>query len=185
MDEASQWVRRFGLQAPLGEVLDLACGTGRHARLFASTGRPVLAVDRDHAALAQARGEGITTMQFDLEDAAQPWPFAAGRFAAIVVTNYLHRPLMPALAASLAPNGLLIYETFGAGNEAFGRPGNPDFLLQDGELLALAADAQLRVVAYEAGFSAIPKPAMLQRLCAVGQKFPRATALLDRFEARF
>ncbi len=189
MGAASSWVARFAPLAPPGEVLDLACGTGRHARLFAALGHPVLALDRDAAALEQAGGAGITPLQFDLEDGAQPWPFQAGRFAAVVVANYLHRPLLRALAASLAPNGVLIYETFAVGNEAFGRPSNPDFLLQEGELLALAADAGLAVVGYEAGFSAgsgaTAKPSMVQRLCAVGREFPRAAAALDRTEARF
>lgn len=164
--DASAWVARFAPLIPPGEVLDLASGAGRHARLLAALGHPVLALDRDAAALAQAGGAGIATVQFDLEDGISPWPFAAGRFAGIVVTNYLHRPLFGHLADSLAPGGVLIYETFAAGNEAYGKPTNPDFLLAEGELLAVAARHGWRVHAYESGYTATPGPAMVQRLCA-------------------
>ncbi|MGZ8295508.1 MAG: class I SAM-dependent methyltransferase, partial [Telluria sp.] len=129
----SAWVERFAPLIPAGEVLDLACGTGRHARHLARLGHPVLGVDRDAGALAAAGGEGVTTLAFDLEDPALAWPFAPGRFAGIVVTNYLHRPLFPQLIASLQPGGVLIYETFAAGNAAFGKPSSPAFLLEHGE----------------------------------------------------
>jgi SAM-dependent methyltransferase len=181
----SAWVARFATCIPAGEVLDLACGAGRHARHLAALGHPVIALDRDAGALALAAGPGISTLQYDLEaeeggasDAG--WPFAAGRFAGIVVTNYLHRPLMDALAASLRPDGVLIYETFAAGNEQFGKPSNPAFLLGRGELLAHAARAGLRVLAFEDGYSATPQPAMLQRLCAVGADFPAKDAILSK-----
>src|SRR5262245_55639293 len=119
---ASSWVTRFApLIADGGEVLDLACGGGRHERWLAACGHPVLAVDRDPQALALAAGLGISTLEHDLE-AGAPWPFAAARFAAIIVTNYLHRPLWPDLARSLRPDGLLIYETFALGNAQFGKP---------------------------------------------------------------
>jgi SAM-dependent methyltransferase len=176
MDAVSAWVARWSALVGPGEVLDLACGTGRHARHFAALGHPVLALDRDAGALAGAAGPGIVTMQRDLEDGVQPWPFGPDRFAAIVVTNYLHRPLFGALAASLAPDGVLIYDTFAAGNEAFGRPSNPAFLLGEGELLALAAGNGLRVIAYEDGYTAAPKPAMVQRLCACRAGFAREKA---------
>lgn len=166
VDTPSAWVQRWAPLAPPGEVLDLACGGGRHARLFAARGHAVLAVDRDAQALAAAAGEGITTMAIDLEVSGLAWPFAEGRFAAIVVTNYLHRPLFAYLAASLAPDGVLIYETFAQGNEAFGKPSNPAFLLAPGELLAFALDAGLRVIAFEDTYTAEPKPAVVQRLCA-------------------
>lgn len=179
MDAASDWVRRWAPLAPPGEVLDLACGGGRHARLFAALGHPVLAVDRDPAALAASAGQGIATFGFDLEEPALEWPFAAARFATIVVTNYLHRPLMGRLLASLAPHGLLIYETFAKGNETYGKPSNPAFLLEPGELLAYAAHAGLRPIAFEDGFSARSKPAMVQRLCAGGPQFDAAGARLD------
>ena len=179
MDAASSWVARWAPLARPGEVLDLACGRGRHARHFAALGHPVLAVDRDPVALQEAAGPGIATLQLDLEDPALAWPFVPGRFSAIVVTNYLHRALMGPLMASLAPDGLLIYETFAIGNEAYGKPSKPDFLLGEGELLAHAGAGALRVLAFEDGFSASPKPAMVQRLCAAGPGFPRELARLE------
>ncbi|MEJ7804842.1 MAG: class I SAM-dependent methyltransferase [Telluria sp.] len=179
MAGVSPWVRRFAPLVGQGDVLDLACGGGRHARHFAALGRAVLALDRDAAALAALAGDNIATLHCDLEDGVTPWPFAAGRFAGIVVTNYLHRPLFGHLARSLAPDGVLIYETFAIGNEAFGKPSHPDFLLHEGELLAQAALHGLRVLAFEDGVSACPKAAMVQRLCAVGPAFPRSGALLD------
>jgi SAM-dependent methyltransferase len=178
MDTVSAWVARWAALVPPGEVLDLACGSGRHARHLAALGHQVLALDRDGAALAEAAGAGITTMQRDLEDGVAAWPFAPGRFAGIVVTNYLHRPLFTDLLASLAPDGVLIYETFASGNEVFGKPSNPAFLLAEGELLALAAGHGLRVIAYEDGYCGTPKPAMLQRLCASRAAFPRGKARL-------
>lgn len=184
MADISDWVRRFAPLVGEGEVLDLACGSGRHARHFAARGHAVLAVDRDPDALLEAGADGnIATMQFDLEDGVSEWPFAAARFAGIVVTNYLHRPLFGRLARSLAADGVLIYETFSIGNEAFGKPSNPDFLLQEGELLALAAFNGLRVIAFEDGLTATPKAAMVQRLCAVGPNFLRSKALLVPQEA--
>ena len=181
---ASSWVRRFAPLAPAGEVLDLACGSGRHARLFAALGHPVVAVDRDGAALAAASGPGITTLALDLEAEGAEWPFEAGRFAGIVVTNYLHRPLMAKLLASLAPDGVLIYETFALGNEAFGKPSNPAFLLRPGELLEIAAAGGLNVLAYEDGIVTNPKPARVQRLCAAGRGFLQTEAKLDHLSGR-
>ena len=178
MQAASNWVARWAPLIPDGEALDLACGGGRHARLLAALGHPVLALDRDPAALALAAGDGIATLQADLEDPAQPWPFEAGRFAGIVVTNYLHRPLLAALCASLRSDGILVYETFAIGNEAFGKPSNPAFLLAEGELLAIAAAQGLRVIAYEEGREERGQPALVQRLCAAGPQFPRAGARL-------
>jgi SAM-dependent methyltransferase len=168
LDEASRWVARFAPLIPHGEVLDLACGGGRHARLLAAAGHRVLAVDRDAAALERVAGKGIGTLRVDLEDPAEGgvcWPFEAGRFAGIVVTNYLHRRLFPHIVASLAPEGVLIYETFAQGNERFGKPSNPDFLLAPGELLDAARG--LRVIAFEDGYVTLPKPAMVQRICAL------------------
>jgi SAM-dependent methyltransferase len=179
MLDASPWVRRFAPLIPPGEVLDLACGSGRHARLLAGLGHPVLALDRDPAALAQAAGPGIRTMQFDLEEQGAVWPFPAELFAGIVVTNYLHRPLLPHLLHSLAPNGVLIIETFAVGNAAFGKPSNPLFLLRPGELLELAAGAGLRVIAFEDGYTEAPTPAMRQRICMCGIGFAPTEAKLD------
>jgi SAM-dependent methyltransferase len=183
-DTPSMWVRRFAAAVPPGEVLDLACGSGRHARLFASLGHPVLAVDRDQQALASSAGPSIATLEIDLEQEGARWPFDAGRFAGIVVTNYLHRPLMRDLVNSLAPGGLLIYETFALGNEAFGKPSNPAFLLRPGELLEIAAQGGLTVLAYEDGVVNAPKPARVQRLCAAGRAFLQTEGKLDHLVGR-
>ncbi|MFC7518571.1 class I SAM-dependent methyltransferase [Herbaspirillum sp. GCM10030257] len=169
-DSPSSWVVRFAALIPQGEVLDLACGSGRHARFLAARGHDVLAVDRDPDVLQRAAGPRIKTMQADLEGggpAPAPWPFKDHFFSGIVVTNYLHRPLFPHFLDSLAPGGVLIYETFAMGNEQFGKPSNPAFLLEPGELLDLTvrADKTLRVIAYEDGFVDTPRPAMIQRIC--------------------
>ncbi|MGO4478417.1 class I SAM-dependent methyltransferase [Massilia sp. 2TAF26] len=178
MSEVSPWVARWAPLVPNGRVLDLACGSGRHARLFAGLGHPVTALDRDAGALAAAAGPGIVTLQHDLEAPGAVWPIAPGSLAGLVVTNYLHRPLFGDIAAALAPDGVLIYETFAHGNEIFGKPSNPDFLLNPGELLELAARGGLRVVAYEDGVIDAPKPARVQRLCAVGPAFDPGMANL-------
>lgn len=147
-----------------GTALDLASGRGRHARLLASQGHRVVAVDRDLQALtASPRPDRLFPVVADLEGAA--WPFAHGKFTGIVVTNYLWRPLLPRLAEALAPDGVLIYETFMAGNERYGRPRNPAFLLQPGELAATFASA-LEIVATEEGPITRPRTAVVQRLCA-------------------
>jgi SAM-dependent methyltransferase len=142
-----------------GTVLDVASGGGRHSRLFLKRGLQVVAIDREPQNIPGAR-----FIQADLEDGS-PWPLAGERFEGIVVTNYLHRPLFPTLAESLAPGGVLIYETFMLGNERFGKPSNPDFLLRPGELLETFRD--LTVKGFEEGSVGEPKPAMIQRLCAV------------------
>jgi SAM-dependent methyltransferase len=146
-------------------VLDLAAGQGRHTRLLRANGYQVVAVDRDTAALRAAfAGDAATEIiEVDLEDGG-PWRLGQG-YDGIVVANYLHRPLLPALAAALAPGGALIYETFMAGNERFGRPANPDFLLLPGELLAAFID-HLSVVAFEQGGVTAPRPAFVQRIAA-------------------
>jgi SAM-dependent methyltransferase len=154
----SAWVVRWAPQVRRGPVLDVACGEGRHSRLFRDLGFEVVATDRVPAAV-----EGIRFVQADLEDGG-PWPFERHSFGAIVVTNYLHRPLLPSLAESLAPGGVLIYETFMAGNERFGKPSNPAFLLRPGELRD--AFATLEILAFEEGEVSLPKPAMTQRICA-------------------
>ncbi len=164
---------RFAPLIGRGEVLDLACGTGRHARVLAASGHAVLAVDRDLAALSMAAGEGITTLQVDLELSVDPsgnWLFSSNRFAAVVVTNYLHRPLFPYIFDSLAPGGVLLYETFAEGNAQFGKPSNPDFLLTRGELLKWViaqSNDSMRVVAFEDSYVDLPKPAVVQRICAI------------------
>jgi SAM-dependent methyltransferase len=180
-DTVSPWVRRYAPLIPGGEVLDLACGSGRHSRHLAAVGLAVVAVDRDNEALAAAAGPEITTTEIDLEQEGAAWPFGSERFAGIVVTNYLHRPLIADMLASLAPNGVLLYETFADGNAQFGKPSNPAFLLQPGELLEWARTHGLRVVAFEDGVTDTPKAAMVQRLCAVKPDFPRVAALLPPF----
>jgi SAM-dependent methyltransferase len=184
LEQPSAWVARFAPLIPAGEALDLACGSGRHARLLAARGLQVTALDRDAQALAAASGpaaadRGIATVQYDLEATGSRWPFAPGRFKGIVVTNYLHRPLFGEIVAALAPDGILIYETFAQGNEVFGKPSNPNFLLAPGELLDVAARGGLRVLAYEDGVVTHPKPARVQRLCAVRPGFDSASARLD------
>jgi SAM-dependent methyltransferase len=166
--QASRWIARFApLVAPGARVLDLACGHGRHARMFAARGCDVLAVDRDAAALASLAGvANVTTRALDLE--TDQWPLAGERFDAIIVVNYLHRPLYGHLLAALAADGVLLYETFARGNEAYGRPTNPDFLLAPNELLDVAA-GRLTVVAFEQGHvSCNGRDAVVQRLAAVG-----------------
>ena len=148
---------------PGGRVLDLACGSGRHVRWLAAQGFAVTGIDRDAAALATLGAVGRCVVA-DIENAA--WPLAGERFDALVVTNYLWRPLWPALRASLAEGGVLIYETFALGNEAFGKPSNPDFLLRPGELLE--ACRGLHVVAYEDGLLDAP-PRRVQRIAAVSK----------------
>lgn len=159
-------------------MLDLACGQGRHARFLASRGHAVLACDRDQQALASLTdAPGIETAQVDLENGT-PWPFPGVRFSAIVVTNYLHRPLFPRFVEALAPDGVLLYETFALGNELHGKPSNPAFLLNPDELLEAFRTA-LRVVAFEQGETVMPRPASVQRLCAV-----RGAGLANSLESR-
>jgi SAM-dependent methyltransferase len=162
----SAWIERFArLIPPGGTALDLACGGGRHSRLLLGLGYRVFAVDRDLGGVADLAGRAdFEAVAADLEDGS-PWPLGERRFEGIVVTNYLHRPLLPRLVASVAPAGLLIYETFAQGNERYGRPSNPAFLLAPGELLE-AVRGRLQVVAYEHGVVDRPKPAVVQRLCA-------------------
>lgn len=158
----SAWVQRWSHLVGAGaSVLDVACGSGRHVRWFAQRGARVTGVDRDAAATA-ALTDIAEIVVADIEGAA--WPFAGRRFDAVVVTNYLWRERLADLIASVAPGGVLIYETFAAGNESIGKPSNPAFLLQPGELLR--AVAGLRVVAFEDGFE--PAPArFVQRIVAV------------------
>jgi SAM-dependent methyltransferase len=165
----SAWVVRFmGLVPGGGAVLDVAAGAGRHTRLFAARGHPVVAVDRDTSALRDLAHTPAEVIDADLEDGA-PWPFGKRQFAAVIVTNYLHRPLFPALIRAVAPGGLLLYETFAAGNERFGKPSNPDFLLRPGELLD-AVRGKVRVLAYEDLQVDEPKPAMVQRIAAINER---------------
>jgi SAM-dependent methyltransferase len=161
----SPWVQRWSALVPAGaNVLDVACGAGRHVRWFAARGARVTALDRDAQALAPLRAmAGVEVVVADIE--AAPWPLAGRRFDAVVVTNYLWRALLPTLVASVEGGGVLIYETFARGNETIGKPANPDFLLQPGELLAAARE--LRVIAFEDGFVADAAPRFVQRIAAV------------------
>lgn len=161
----SAWVTRWADRVPAGgRVLDVACGNGRHTRYFAARGHPVEAVDRSPDVLARlADTPGVTPRCADIE--AGRWPYEGQQFAGIVVANYLYRPLFPRLLAALAPAGVLIYETFAAGNERFGRPSKPAFLLKPGELLE-AVRGRLKVIAYEELEVSEPRPAVVQRICA-------------------
>lgn len=162
----SSWILRWSDLVPAGApVLDLACGTGRHVRFFRRRGHPVTAVDIDLTGLADLAGDaGLERIAADLESGGG-WPLAGRNFGGVVVTNYLHRPLFSRLIEAVAPGGVLLYETFAAGNERFGRPRNPDFLLREGELLD-AVRGRLSVVAYEALEVADPRPAVIQRIAA-------------------
>ena len=175
----SPWVVRF---APLirrpGPVLDVACGGGRHLRLFHGHGYAVVGVDIDTGGVADLTDRrNVEIIQADLEG-QQPWPFGDRRFAGIVVTNYLFRPLLPVLLDSLAPGGVLIYETFAMGNGRFSRPRDPSHLARSGELLAAVRD-RLQVVAYEHGETSHPRAAIVQRLVAVADLEPVPDLLGD------
>lgn len=165
IDSPSAWVRRWAaLIRPGGRVLDVACGRGRHLRFLKSRGFSVVGVDRDEAALEASKDvAGVELRCADIE--AGPWPFPPGEFDAVVVTNYLHRPLFSTLVEALRPGGVLIYETFALGNERYGRPTNPDFLLRPGELLHSLEP--LAIMAFEQGLISAPKAAVIQRVCAV------------------
>lgn len=162
LPEPSPWIRRWAHLIPPGTpVLDVACGSGRHVRWLAGQGWPVTGIDRDEAAVAPLRAVAEIVVA-DIEGG--PWPCPGRRFGGVVVTNYLWRALLPVLVDSVAPGGVLLYETFARGNETVGKPSRPDFLLQPGELLG-AADG-LRIVAYEDGFLDAPAR-FVQRIAAV------------------
>lgn len=162
------WIVRYAHLVPVGaRVLDVACGQGRHARYFAARGCDVLAVDRNPAGLAALAGvPRIETREIDLETGE--WPLAGERFDAIVVVHYLYRPLIEPMLAALAPDGALLYDTFARGNEVFGRPVNPDFLLERDELLTRTA-GRFTLVAFEQGAIVEDgRRAVVQRIAAVG-----------------
>jgi SAM-dependent methyltransferase len=166
MTAPSPWVVRFApCIANGGRILDVAAGAGRHTRFFREHGHPVVAVDVDVSRMRDlAEDDEVELVEADLEHGV--WPFGDRRFSGIVVVNYLHRPLLPVLVEALAPGGVLIYETFAVGNEKYGRPSNPAYLLREGELLE-AFEPRLRVIAYEHVEEAEPRPAVRQRICAV------------------
>jgi len=169
LEAASPWVQRWShLAAPDATVLDIACGSGRHLAWFANRGHRVTGIDRD-TATASARVPQSELVCADIESG--PWPLsepddpkALRQFGLVVVTNYLWRPLWPKILASVAPGGVLIYETFAIGNETVGRPSRPDFLLRSGELLQVCAD--LQIVAYENGTLNHPQR-FVQRIAAI------------------
>jgi len=163
----SAWVKRHLSRTPEGgAVLDLACGGGRHGRLFLSRGHPVTFADIDISGVSDLAGiDSATLMETDLETDAG-WTLGDTRYAAVVVTNYLWRPILANVVASVAPGGVLIYETFAVGNEAYGMPKKPDFLLRPNELLRAVLD-DLTVHAYEHGYQAKPRPSVIQRIAAV------------------
>ena len=158
----SAWVERWAPLVTHGTVLDVACGSGRHAKLFLRLGLQVVAVDREPQVIPGAR-----FVHADLENGS-PWPLPGKQFEGVVVTNYLYRDLFPVILDALKPGAVLIYETFMAGNERYGRPSNPEFLLRSGELRD--AFQELILQGFEEGEVATPKPAMIQRLCAVRAK---------------
>jgi SAM-dependent methyltransferase len=161
-ENPSAWVQRWAhLIAPGSTVLDVACGAGRHMRYLAARGHHVTGVDRNPEAVAFAQASGPVICA-DIEN--DPWPFVGHTFGCVVVTHYLWRSLLPTLVGSVAPGGVLIYETFAAGNESVGKPSRPDFLLQPGELLK--ATKSLRTLAYEEGFESSPDR-FVQRIVAV------------------
>ena len=172
---ASAWVQRWSHLVPLGaSVLDLACGSGRHVRWFAQRGCRVTGVDRDATAVAPL-GEMAEIVVADIENG--PWPIEGRSFDAVVVTNYLWRERLADVLASLAPGGVLIYETFAAGNETIGKPSNPKFLLRSGELLQAAAG--LRVIAFEDGYEPAPERFVQRIVAARGS--PSQTPATQRF----
>jgi SAM-dependent methyltransferase len=170
--EASPWVQRWSHLVPAGgAVLDVACGTGRHMRWFHARNHAVTGVDIAQAAIDSVAPLGEAVLA-DIEHG--PWPFPGRQFDAVVVTHYLWRPLLPTIVASVAPGGVLIYETFAAGNETVGKPSRPDFLLRPGELLGVCQG--LRVVAFEDGYLDAP-PRFMQRIAAVRESGTGAGAV--------
>ena len=151
-------------------MLDLACGNGRHTRYLIERGCFAVALDRDTAAVSDlASSPQVQVIEADLEDGGA-WPLAGHRFDGIVVVNYLYRPLFPFLLDGLAAGGVLIYETFARGNEAFSRPRNPDHLLLSGELIDIVG-GRLQIVAYEHGLvESGPLPGVIQRICAINDR---------------
>ena len=169
----SSWIVAHAKRIPSsGTVLDYACGSGRHALYLARLGYQVTAVDQDDQMLALLREQAATqgliikTQVMDLE--GPTWPWASGtQFDGVIVTNYLYRPYLPRIPSLLAPGGVLLYETFTQAHAQFGKPSNPDYLLKDQELMHLAQDQGLEVLAFEDLQISSPKPACVQRLCAI------------------
>jgi len=166
----SEWVTRFAtLISPGGKVLDLASGQGRHTKFLLKSGFKVTSLDANISGLEKiADKRRLEIVHADLEN-CQSWPLGQRRFSGLIVTNYLHRPLFPHIIASLGENGVLIYETFAMGNQNYGKPSNPEFLLKPGELLA-EVFGKLKIIAYEEGLNQTPKMSVKQRICAINNK---------------
>ena len=163
----SDWVKKYVARIPSSKlVLDLACGSGKNTRFLLESGYNVVALDRDVSQLADiSHNQNLEIYEFDLETGSK-FPFYKREFSGIVVTNYLYRPILDDLTTALGFGGVLIYQTFMVGNEAYGRPNNPNFLLKKNELKDVFGK-QLDVIAFEEGYVQIPKPAMVQRICAI------------------
>ena len=162
---ASPWLQRYSSLIPnFGPILDIAAGSGRHTQYLLDKGHSVVSIDKDVSRLARIRDARLSIAQVNLE-VPRSWPFKSGAFAGIIVTNYLHRPLFPIIIKALAAGGLLVYETFAQGNEKFGKPTNPDYLLEPGELIQLTT-GHLHIIGYEDVAVDQPKPARIQRICA-------------------
>lgn len=161
----SDWVRRFhSLIRPSGNVLDLACGSGRHTHFFLDKGFFVTAVDREIDELKEFSSlKRLEILKYDIEG-SEEWPFSDRTFDGVIVVNYLYRPIFPKLSEVIAKDGLLIYQTFFEGNEVFGRPRNPDFLLKPNELLDVFGN-KLKIICFEQGYVNDPSPAMIQGIC--------------------
>ena len=180
LEPPSAWIRRWAhLIKPNGTVLDVACGHGRHAYYLHQLGHPVTVLDRAQAAIESIAIDARVCEKVVADIENDAWPLAGRHFDAVVVTNYLWRPLLPNLLASIAACGVLMYETFAAGNETVGKPSRPDFLLQPGELLEICKD--LRIVAFEDGFIAgsDAPPRFVQRIAAARE------TLFDQSPARY
>jgi len=163
--EPSCWLQRHSSLIPhSGPILDIAAGSGRHTQYLLDKGHVVISIDKDVSRLARIKSSRLFIARVDLET-PKPWPFKNGAFAAIIVTNYLHRPLLPQIINGLAVGGLLVYETFANGNEKFGKPTNPDYLLKAGELIQLTL-GHLHILAYEDLTVDQPRPAQIQRIVA-------------------
>ena len=160
----SAWIERHSpLISRSGRILDIAAGKGRHTRYLLRKGHSVIAVDKNLSSLRNIKNARLSLIQVDLET-GDSWPYKEGMFAGVVVTNYLYRPLFGPIIASLAPGGVLIFETFARGNEKFGKPNNPDYLLEPDELIRVTLN-KLHIIAYEDLIVEQPRPAHIQRIC--------------------